>query len=776
MQTTLYMLCPFSHHEAMSLGKAMALGEQEPEYDLLRAADAAADASRPLADELTGVSGNVLSVMQRAERELPGGVGESAHELFAQTAKPQVVGASMRPDYDFVVQLRHNIVCDVQTRAINASPFRKLALTSPISRVIPQKIPRFQMKAHWGNPKLDFANDRLRLSVDVRGGTRHLIKDINLTMEGSIHADCGPEVVPTKDNQPVVTLTAPSPLDLDPADLMLSYKGDDKPLPWLNTTTEQTALCLSLSMLMVPLADIPLSYLPDSLPLRLHATHNDVTTDGLVLADSTVSLDPQAGSLTLAMLCTAKTSPPTWSKNLLVESAANAAVALSETGLNSMLDWLCAQGHATGTTQLDDGPASWRWTHVTATFTNDGNIHLTGQLCRDKLTIMVDAAMQCSLTSSAQLSVRLSAPEPQPPEADLIIDAAATLIRRIFFYVATSPPPLTSPTQTESGSTERLLQRFLIPGTDISTEAPAVDLAVRHGYLVALYAVPLDEQDPTFTVEETKPKLTIVQPEIPHQTAPGAPVIVQLDATLADWTEPPYDYAWRIDHGPLEPRHDSTVTKLLLSMAVPTTAATEPQKLATVSLKVIDILGQIGEAEIDATYYPYSAVSLPSEHSTPPVIQQTALPVTPPRSTPPVIRQTALPVTPSRRQWWTNNPIVTATAIAVAGGVIGGMIGYNIAPSHQGTIGPRGPAGPPGPVGPSGTVGPAGPPGAAGPAGPPGAAGPAGPPGAAGPAGPRGAAGPVGPRGAVGPAGPPGPPGPVGPTGATGDTGPPGDG
>lgn len=39
----------------------------------------------------------------------------------------------MRHDYDFVVQLHYNVVCDVQTRAINASPLRNLALASPVS-------------------------------------------------------------------------------------------------------------------------------------------------------------------------------------------------------------------------------------------------------------------------------------------------------------------------------------------------------------------------------------------------------------------------------------------------------------------------------------------------------------------------------------------------------------------------------------------------------------------------------------------------------------------
>ncbi|MDQ4033748.1 MAG: hypothetical protein M3332_16495, partial [Actinomycetota bacterium] len=525
----------------------------------------------------------------------------------------------MQDDYDFVIQLRHNVVRDVQTRTINESIFRNLSLTTPVSRIIAQSIHPFQMKALWDNPKLDFANDLLRLSADVKGGTRHVIKGINLTMEGNIHADCQPKVVATKANQPMVTLTAPSPSDLNLADLKLSYKGDDKPLSWVDTTVEQTILRPSLStLLMAQLASMPLSYLPDSVPLRLKARNNDEVTNGLTLTDTAVSLDPQSESLTLAMRCAAKTSARPWSTNLLVKPAANAAVAWSETGLNSVLSWLCARGLATGTAQLADGPVSWSWMHVTMTFTNEDNIHLTGQLWHDKSTVMVDSVVQCSLTSSTQLSVRLSAPGPQPPNAGLITEASATLIRRIF-YAATRPSQLTRRTRTEPEPPEKLLQRFLIPGTGSSTDAPAVELAVRDGYLVALYAVPLDGNRLKLTLEKAKPKPTIIQPTISRQTGPGMPVIVQLNATLTDSTDPPYDYAWRTDHGPsLEPRHDSTVTvkKILPSMAAPITAVTEPQKLATVSLKVIDILGLVGEAEIDATYYPAAAPQ--HEHSTSP--------------------------------------------------------------------------------------------------------------------------------------------------------------
>jgi hypothetical protein len=674
----------------------------------------------------------------------------------------------MAYDYDVVVQLHHSVVRDVQSRAINASLLNNRALTSPVSRVIENKIHPFEMKGHWANPKLDITIDTLRLSADVKGGARHIKEGVNLTMQGNVSVDCQPEVITTKDNQPVVTLTAPSMSSLDLTDLKLSYEGDDEPLSWVDSTIEQQALRPSISMyLMAPLASLPLIYLPNSLPLRLKVTGDDVVTDGLALADSAVFFDPYAESLTLAMRCTAKSSAPTWSRNLFVASPGNAAVALSETGFNNMLGWLCAEGLAVGTVQLVDGPAAWRWTHVTATFTDDNTIRLTGQLRRNETTVMVDTAVQCSLNSSGQLSVQISDTESQPAQADLIIAASAGLICRVF-SAASKPSQMSSLTRAESSAGETLFQRFFIPGIDTSTEAPAVNLAVRHGYLVALYDVPLSEHRLTLTIEEEKPKPTIDQREIPYQTAPDAPVIIRLDATLAHSTESPYDYAWHIDDGPLEKSHGSTitVTKPTPATASSATAVTGQQKLATVNVKVIDILGQVGEAKIDATYYPAPA----SEQSTP-SDDQKAPPTIPPEELP--------------RPWKAAVPLLAAaTLFAVLGSMIGGVIGYGIRdyfvshvpnPPQIGTTGAAGPPGPVGPLGPPGPVGPAGPAGPLGAIGATGPIGPIGPTGAPGLRGENGLPGPAGPTGPIGPPGPRGEKGPAGSTGPQGPQGPPGN-
>ena len=650
----------------------------------------------------------------------------------------------MEPDYDFVIQLRRDTVRDIQIRAINASPLRNLAFTSPLSRTIEQENPPLAMKAHWEKPQLDVTNDRLRLSANIQGGVRHALKQINLTAEGAIHADCRPTVVTTGDNQPVVTLTAPSLREFDLEDLTLSYRGDEENFSWIDTEIEEAILhpCFC-TLLMAPLSSMPLSYLPDSLPLRLRATPQDSSTDGLVIADATVALDPQVKSLTLAMRREAQAPVPTRPVNLLEEPMANAVVAMSETGLNSLLGWLCAHESVTGNTQVADRSVVWRWMSATASFEGE-NLRLRGQLWRDEATVSVDVTLRCALTPAAQLSVRLSTSGPRPPEADLITTASEILIRRIL-YAATPEP--------EADSSRTPLQRFAIPGTDISAEASAVTLDIRHGYLTAAYAIPLDKHHHKFFIEKKKPRPTIGQPTVPNQSAPGMPVDTVLHATLEDSTESPYDYAWRIDNGSLEKDHHSTVIVTKTPSFVAAAEAAEPRKFATVKVKVIDILGRVGETDGEAIYYPL-----------------TRLP------------ENSLDPSPSNR-WWPPTPaIVFAVISSVLGGIIGGAIGctfhehcctrpgtsMTMPSGFTGPIGATGPAGPPGPAGLTGSPGPAGPQGPAGPPGSSGSAGPSGPPEASGPAGPPRPPrapgtvvipGPLGPRRSAGPQEPQGIPG-----------------
>jgi hypothetical protein len=509
----------------------------------------------------------------------------------------------LQPDHDFLLQLSSEVLRDAQIRVINASLLTNLALTSPISRLLAQTIKPFQMKAHWSNPSLEIAEGAVKLSVDVQGGARSLIDGINLSMEGEVTAKCQPTASVNKDNQPVITLSPPSPLKLHLGDLELTYEGDDRMLTPLGATIERALLRPTLcAELMAPLANLPLNYLPDMVPLHLTSELDDAATDNLALVDTAVSIDSHAESLTLAMRCAKYHGDPPPVPNLFTDdSTANVVVALSETALNRVLSRLCAQGLATGTTQHAHDSVSWRWAHAAVSFT-DHTIHLTGKLCRDKTNFVVDSEVQCSLAPSGQLDVQMAEPHPQPVGAGIVTDAWAQLLRQLFFAV-TCPLQQGQSTGVDADSQQRLRQRFIIPGTDLSTEAVAIGLSLRHGYLVALYAIPSNEQRFNFTLEEKKPEPTIVQPVIPPQATSGASVTTQLIASLADSPHPPYDYAWCIDRVHQSRAHQSpiiTVTKTPTS----TVMMDGPQKLATVTLKVIDILGQVGEAEVDATYYP----------------------------------------------------------------------------------------------------------------------------------------------------------------------------
>ncbi|MFD8497075.1 hypothetical protein [Amycolatopsis sp. NPDC059657] len=286
-------------------------------------------------------------------------------------------------------------------------------------------------------------------------------------------------------------------------------------------------------------------------------------------------------------------------------------------------------------------------------------------------------------------------------------------------------------------------RRFVLPGTEIHVDAPLVEVTEHAGVTVGQYAVPMAEPGFRLTIDHAKPKPVILQPVTPQQRAPGLPVTARLAAMVLNPAEPPYDYVWTERGKRLKRRGPAAAVR-----KVPFT----PGSLTTVGLKVIDLLGQVGETEHDVAY------------------RAAGVPVTDPEgrevaSPPPDVR--GLP------------RAATTIATALAGGMIGGMVvTYGIGPAvgtpvDKGSVSVPGPAGPAGPPGPAGPAGPAGNPGSRGPAGPAGVAGAPGHDGAVGPAGP---AGPPGLPGSAGPAGPAGPIGPAGPRGPAGPPGPPGNG
>src|SRR5262249_34671683 len=140
----------------------------------------------------------------------------------------------------------------------------------------------------------------------------------------------------------------------------------------------------------------------------------------------------------------------------------------------------------------------------------------------------------------------------------------------------------------------QLIQAFVIPATDIRTEAKPIGLSVRDGYLIASASLPLRRKLPVLTIDDAPSTATILQPVVPQQTARGASVHAQLTATLTGPAAEPYDYAWRIDNEPrLRSDHgpSANIDKTPVDPPMDGGAST-PQRLAPAMLTVIDIMGR----------------------------------------------------------------------------------------------------------------------------------------------------------------------------------------
>jgi hypothetical protein len=145
----------------------------------------------------------------------------------------------------------------------------------------------------------------------------------------------------------------------------------------------------------------------------------------------------------------------------------------------------------------------------------------------------------------------------------------------------------------------KLFQCFTIPGTQIEVEAPAGDILLEEGTCTLLYDVPQTLKGFQAEVPWLKPQVTIIEPNIPTQTAPGTPVSMQMRAQLTTPSFPPYDYVWTTDLSE-EPTRDRGPSMTV--MGSPTPAGSGPQVYTNVHAKVIDAFGQVAQASAPARY------------------------------------------------------------------------------------------------------------------------------------------------------------------------------
>lgn len=218
-------------------------------------------------------------------------------------------------------QYRWQTVRDLQIRTLNASLSTDLSVTSPLSRLVVQAVPPYQVKAYWSAPEWEPAHRCVLLSVELEGGVRHVVDGTNLTMSGRIRALCGIEVRHGDDGLAVVSLAEPGPAELDLGALEVVYEGDEQPASRRDRMLEELLLRpVFTSFLTTGLARLPLNYVPAMPGIAALCRR----------AGWSASADMQQETLTIAAGTAADEAPLLLPDN----GSANLAVAISEKAID----------------------------------------------------------------------------------------------------------------------------------------------------------------------------------------------------------------------------------------------------------------------------------------------------------------------------------------------------------------------------------------------------------------------------------------------------------
>lgn len=437
-----------------------------------------------------------------------------------------------RGGYDIVVHVTPGLVNDAVSRILN-SP---LALLARSRHIVPRHIayphepPDAKLMLSWDSPTyhLDESapNGVVGVSIAVRGGVS--LHPSIYSFKGSVRVDRAARVAMNPEAGPHLALDDPSPPRFDLSNLSFSYADEPRPPQPILTGASAYAIP-ALTILVSAFAKLPLCYAigsvalvpPDSSgraapasgevgsparspyrsPYRypvahaaaatVHSTPGTTLALGISLSDAPG--DPSA--ITPALPVMDQRGPlgnhVPWRAR---GTAPNLALRLSERGLALLIEGARTAGILEGAFPAGAGPGAsphgWRWEEIT-TRLDDGGVALTGRFTLGAHTVAVAANLACSINERGALAIRPGAirlaPEPNggysgpddPTIAAAITASWEAILRRL----------LQAPLSEQAGGT--LVQRFVLPGTDISLDVPAGALVIERGVLTVFYAIPM---------------------------------------------------------------------------------------------------------------------------------------------------------------------------------------------------------------------------------------------------------------------------------------------
>ncbi len=503
--------------------------------------------------------------------------------------------------FDVMLQFKQDIINDILVRVLNESLITNLHLKSPLSRRIDEPLPPTQVKVWWDKPELELGDgDNISLSVEVTGGARQLATERNLEVDGSVSITRKAQLATDEMGVPYLSLEPPQPLDLHMSKLKVTYPGSPWPplLSRIDPTRETTILRPLLTMaLMIPLLQLPLSYNVKSLPLRILAPNSSPTPSewSIPITTAMIRVLKEAEAIAMGLSLTETYGDHTQMTTAFPEEMnRNATLTLTSRGINNILGQLRRRGTLKGVipSSSKEAPVNWQWEVLTIQC-HKGYISLTGNFRRNAIPIRVIADLTCSLDHNGSLKIAPLAINTDAPTSETIVSSLYEVLRMILRARAKNAR------DDRSEEWSKLLQCFTIPGTQIEVEAPACDMLLEEGTCTLLYDVPQTLKGFQAEVPWLKPQVTIIEPNIPTQTAPGAPMSMLMQTRLTTPSFPPYDYVWTTDFSE-EPTRDRGPSMTV--MGSPTPAGSGPQVYTNVHAKVIDAFGQVAEASAPARY------------------------------------------------------------------------------------------------------------------------------------------------------------------------------
>jgi streptogramin lyase len=490
---------------------------------------------------------------------------------------------------------------DLQHRILNASPLTTLWVKSPLSRRIEQAVPPLEVKACWNKPDVAISDGDVELSAELNGGARQVLSGRILTLDGTVSARKKITSAVDASQRPYVCLEEPTSVQIDLSQLKVSYEGSRWPelLATLNPVKEATSLRPVLAtQLFGPLARIPLTCMPSFPQLSVPDAQGVVAAGTLSIKRVVPGLLATPASVALGIMLDEKRSAPSISVGVLsAKTDYNAAIALSEHGLNTLLTHLCAQGKAIGQMQHTQfGEIEWRWEQLNVTLRKDV-LAVSGLLVQQGVKLSVEAEVKSTLVHNGCVQSHIVASNVDANGAETLLAAWNGVLNILLRARAANMQ------DQDARDTERLYQCFAIPAGTQTIESVAQELLVTDELLIIYYTIPKSEEEVPLEIPPPKPVILITQPHMPQQTVQGAPVTIKLDAQITKESTSPYDYAWTSDLSPNPiPQFGSTCT--ISSIPVAAAEGGGPQTLTTAHLKVIDMFGQDTQTQAKAQYLP----------------------------------------------------------------------------------------------------------------------------------------------------------------------------